>query len=392
MKHRQISWTPEVRCCRPSSSHRPKIQTHFLSSEVACRSFFPGAAVYNDDESLLEKLQSFVGHNNGDPGHWNYSPEWFGTQNQGWGRSHGKICFQKESPINGLVQVTGHSATSLEGGEEEWRVLRFNEKTRQSVTRLQLHHHGGHQVVANCLAAEYLKTVAALFAAMVGLDFKHADKSYDCIDKDKTKFRVLCIGVGGGAFPLFLAHHFPGATIDAVEIDPIVIEASETVMGFSCEEREGIHVHVQDAVDFVAAAQSDSYDMVYIDAFDGDDNIPESLATVSFIKSIDRILCAEHAALIMNFHDDDTRGFQKAQAFAKSLHTPSGYCAFTVTCPTQGNFILCCSRSPVLADIVQSRPVELQALVKESASVIGHIAHYPFTSGQRATRDMTVLY
>jgi hypothetical protein len=388
MKHRQISRTLEAGWCRPCSSHRPKTtQPVFFSSRVTCRSYFPGAAVHDDDESLLEKFQSFVGKSNGDPGHWNYSPEWFGTQNQGWGRSHGDILFQKESPINGLVQVTGHPATSLEGKEEEWRVLRFNEKTRQSVARLQLHPHGGHQVVANCLAAEYLKTVAALFAAMIGLDFKYADKPYDCMDKEKTKFRVLSIGVGGGSLPLFLKHHFPGATIDAVEIDPAVIEAAERFMGFSCEARQGIHVHVQDAVDFVAAAQSDSYDIVYIDAFDGDDNIPEPLSTASFIKSIDRILCEEHAALIMNFHDDDTRGFEKAQAFAQTLHTPNGYCAFTVSCPTQGNFILCCSRSPVLAGIGQ-----LQAFIKESASVIGHLADYPFTSGQRATRDMTVLY
>lgn len=28
--------------------------------------------------------------------------------------------------------------------------------------------------------------------------------------------RALCIGVGGGALPLFLSHHFPGLLVDAV--------------------------------------------------------------------------------------------------------------------------------------------------------------------------------
>ena len=44
--------------------------------------------------------------------------------------------------------------------------------------------------------------------------------------------RVLCIGLGGGTLPLFLAHHFPGMVIDVVEIDPVVIAAAQEAMGF----------------------------------------------------------------------------------------------------------------------------------------------------------------
>lgn len=32
-----------------------------------------------------------------DPGHWEYSPEWWGTHDGGWGRDSGKILFSQQS-------------------------------------------------------------------------------------------------------------------------------------------------------------------------------------------------------------------------------------------------------------------------------------------------------
>ena len=43
---------------------------------------------------------------------------------------------------------------------------------------------------------------------------------------------AVCIGMGGGSLPLFLAHHFPGMRVEAVELDPVVIEAATRAMGF----------------------------------------------------------------------------------------------------------------------------------------------------------------
>lgn len=52
--------------------------------------------------------------------------------------------------------------------------------------------------------------------------------------------RVLCIGLGGGTLPLFLAHHFPGMVIDVVEIDPVVIAAAQGAMGFPKHRSEDL--------------------------------------------------------------------------------------------------------------------------------------------------------
>ena len=44
--------------------------------------------------------------------------------------------------------------------------------------------------------------------------------------------RTLFIGLGGGTLPLALRHHFPGMDIDAIELDPVVVEAAQEAMAF----------------------------------------------------------------------------------------------------------------------------------------------------------------
>jgi hypothetical protein len=43
--------------------------------------------------------------------------------------------------------------------------------------------------------------------------------------------RMMCIGLGGGSLPLFLSHHFPGADVEAVEVDYVVVRAAVEAMG-----------------------------------------------------------------------------------------------------------------------------------------------------------------
>ena len=37
--------------------------------------------------------------------------------------------------------------------------------------------------------------------------------------------RIICVGLGSGAMPAFIAEHFPDTTVEVVEIDPVVVEA-----------------------------------------------------------------------------------------------------------------------------------------------------------------------
>jgi hypothetical protein len=97
-------------------------------------------------------------------------------------------------------------------------VLRFNGVTRQSVARVWVHPAEGGGSSSNrsapsvivqpeCLAQEYLKTLAAVIAALLGL--QGLLSAQQASNNSPARLKVLCIGLGGGSLPLFLAHHFP---------------------------------------------------------------------------------------------------------------------------------------------------------------------------------------
>ena len=46
---------------------------------------------------------------------------------------------------------------------------------------------------------------------------------------------ALCIGLGAGTLPNFLSHHFPGMQVEAVELDPVVIQAATEALGLPAD-------------------------------------------------------------------------------------------------------------------------------------------------------------
>lgn len=109
---------------------------------------------------------------------------------------------------------------------------------------------------------------------------------------------VLIIGLGGGTIPTALAKVLPGATIDAVEIDPAVVRVAERYFGFRSGER--IRVHETDGRVFVKRALREQrrYDLIMLDAFDHE-YIPEHLLTREFLREVKTLLSA-HGVLAAN--------------------------------------------------------------------------------------------
>jgi len=91
--------------------------------------------------------------------------------------------------------------------------------------------------------------------------------------------RVLVVGLGGGTIPTFLRAHFPDATIDAVEIDPDVVDVAKEYFGF--REDAKMHAYVEDGRTFIEKRR-DLYDLIYLDAYNAD-SIPYHLATREFL-------------------------------------------------------------------------------------------------------------
>lgn len=139
----------------------------------------------------------------------------------------------------------------------------------------------------------------------------------------------------GRPFPAWLIHpflvpFFSGALIHIVEIDPLVISASVRAMGFpsyaimapsgerACPDpndidkllwkgtHERLLLHECDAEKFIPQS-STIYDLVFIDAYDGDDIFPHKLWDTHspFLEALGNQLHPEHGTVVVNLHSTD---------------------------------------------------------------------------------------
>jgi spermidine synthase len=98
--------------------------------------------------------------------------------------------------------------------------------------------------------------------------------------------RILVVGLGGGTIPSFLHRHYPLATIDAVDIDPDVVEVAKTFFGFREDER--LRAHIRDGRKFIEQCE-EPYDLIFLDAFSSD-SIPVHLTTREFLHAVRQAL------------------------------------------------------------------------------------------------------
>ncbi|XP_077229669.1 S-adenosyl-L-methionine-dependent methyltransferases superfamily protein isoform X1 [Tasmannia lanceolata] len=291
-----------------------------------------------------------------DEGDWFYSSEWWGTE-----PNNGHTVFQSNSDKgNGVISVIAYpssrpAAVHWPATERwlqqryanihpeydhngqfrilgyQWRVLRFNDDTRQSTAKIMAAYRisdpGSVYIMQqpHCLAVPYLKSMVSAGLATL------ASCNYDLVSAvhGKESMHVLCIGHGGGSLPLFLASKIQGAIVHVVEIDPVVISASTQAMGFPSSALkkssdssshlqpdkidqmlwkgiyERLFIHELDAEDFILN-NTNLYDLVFIDAYDGDDIFPHKLwdPHSPFLKALKSRLHPEHGTVVVNLHAD----------------------------------------------------------------------------------------
>ena len=114
--------------------------------------------------------------------------------------------------------------------------------------------------------------IAYTRAAMVGLALTPSDG------------RILFVGLGGGAMPMYTRQVMPEAQIDVVEIDPMIVDVAQRYFGFQPDSQ--LVVHTGDGRAFIEQeAALGSYDLIVLDAF-SDDEIPFALTTVQFLEAV----------------------------------------------------------------------------------------------------------
>lgn len=215
-----------------------------------------------------------------------------------WG-GPAELVFERSSSLHDTVRV--FSAPAASGGC--WRRLSTGEGVWQSVALLG----PDGNVRRDALAMGYVKSLASMGMATI--------RTLGATDEMAP--RVLCIGIGGGSLPLWLADN--GATVDAVEIDSAVLDAAEQAMGLphleryegsaseavlraavghagsaSAEQHRGsMRTFCCDGVAFVLEAARQHgrhYDAAFLDVFDGSGFVPPAFYSAAFASALG-VLC-----------------------------------------------------------------------------------------------------
>jgi spermidine synthase len=94
--------------------------------------------------------------------------------------------------------------------------------------------------------------------------------------------RVCVIGLGGGVIPRLILRYAPQATVDAVEIDPAIVDAARRFFFLPKDPR--LRIFVEDGRSFLARG-GPPYDLIVVDAFTGT-SVPFHLTTREFVEVV----------------------------------------------------------------------------------------------------------
>lgn len=108
--------------------------------------------------------------------------------------------------------------------------------------------------------------------------------------------RALMIGLGGGSVAKRMWRDYPWMRIDAVELDPAIVDVAHRFFALPDDER--LQVFSGDGRAFVETS-NDTYDIAIVDAFD-EDRVPRPLTTEEFMRELRDHLAAD-GAVAYNF-------------------------------------------------------------------------------------------
>jgi spermidine synthase len=111
---------------------------------------------------------------------------------------------------------------------------------------------------------------------------------------------LLVLGMGGGGSIAATRVTAPNIDIDAVEIDPKVVEAATRFFGMNPQDQK-LRVHIADARPWLARG-GEKYDLVHVDLYQGGPYIPFYLVTVEFFEAV-RAHMSPDGLLMMNLFD-----------------------------------------------------------------------------------------
>ena len=167
--------------------------------------------------------------------------------------------------------------------------------------------------------------------------------------------RALVLGMGAGGSVRSMRLTAPEIAIDAVEIDPRVVEAATRWFGVDPADAR-LRIHVMDARLFLAR-DGGRYDLVQLDVYQGGPYIPFHLVTEEFFR-LARARMSDDALLMMNVFDS---GPDKALLARLAATLGRVFPSVMVGQTDAGNFMLFAFMHVPSPDRLRNRPAVLQS-------------------------------
>lgn len=195
---------------------------------------------------------------------------------------------------------------------DRWRSLTFqsNEDAVATQQGLCLVDADG-AALPGSLVFTYLRTAAAAVAALA---------------PSPGRPRYLALGLGAGGFPAFLQHHAPGALVQAVDIDPLVVRVAREQLGCRFDmlsstaelvsggkgSSAGFQVLVNDAAPCIAALaeavtarSAQPADAVLLDCYDQFGRVPPILDSPEFFTACCEALSPGGLLMLNSFNAEE---------------------------------------------------------------------------------------
>ena len=134
--------------------------------------------------------------------------------------------------------------------------------------------------------------------------------------QDRPDLRALFLGGGGYSVPIHLERKYPQASIEVVEIDPVVTAIAQAELGLDPATR--IVTYNEDARMAVQELPAGQYDLIVSDVFN-DMAVPYHLTTREFNAHLQRLLNPEGIYLV-NLIIKVSKG-RFLRSFVRTLHT-----------------------------------------------------------------------
>jgi spermidine synthase len=203
--------------------------------------------------------------------------------------------------ISDLGLLSGASAAQRDGGSVEF-------ETKSTFSHIRVRRNGSVRslIFVRDSGEEAYESQVNLRSPHI-LRFSYLQHMFTSYLFQQQQSSVMVVGLGGGSMIHFLQKYDPRVSIEAVEIDPVVVELAERY--FAVRPKENVRLVVADAFDHLKKTKK-KYDTIYMDAFlkpsasTDDTGVPLNLRTEAFYKELQALLTAEGSVVFnINPHD-----------------------------------------------------------------------------------------